>query len=29
MAIGVAITLIQWRISNMRSTFAPAKIEVL
>ncbi len=29
MAIGVAVTLVQWRLSNMRSTFAPAKIEVL
>ncbi|AYM83384.1 MULTISPECIES: carbohydrate ABC transporter permease [Agrobacterium] len=29
MAIGVAVTLVQWRVSNMRATFAPAKIEVL
>lgn len=29
MLIGVAFTLIQWRITNMRSTFAAPKIEVL
>ncbi|WP_371361585.1 carbohydrate ABC transporter permease [Pantoea ananatis] len=29
MVIGVAATLIQWRVSNMRATFAAPKIEVL
>ncbi|MFB9948216.1 carbohydrate ABC transporter permease [Rhizobium puerariae] len=29
MVIGVAVTFFQWRVSNMRSTFAPPKIEVL
>lgn len=29
MAIGVAVTLIQWRLTNMRSTFATPRIEVL
>lgn len=29
MVIGVVVTFIQWRISNMRSTFAHPKIEVL
>ncbi|MGV1800780.1 carbohydrate ABC transporter permease [Agrobacterium vitis] len=29
MVIGIAVTLVQWRVSNMRSTFAAPKIEVL
>ncbi len=29
MVIGIAFTLLQWRITNMRSTFAAPKIEVL
>lgn len=29
MVIGVAITLLQWRLTNMRDTFAAPKIEVL
>lgn len=29
MVIGVAVTLIQWRVTNMRSTFTAPKIEVL
>lgn len=29
MLIGVVITLVQWRLTNMRATFLPPKIEVL
>lgn len=29
MVIGIAFTLLQWRVTNMRSTFAAPKIEVL
>ncbi|NKN37409.1 sugar ABC transporter permease [Agrobacterium sp. a22-2] len=29
MVIGVAVTLVQWRVTNMRSTFTAPKIEVL
>ncbi len=29
MVIGVVVTLLHWRVTNMRSTFAPPKIEVL